>query len=235
MTPTSFRIVCPGCGRPLNVPAAAVGGAAHCPHCPAGFAIPDAGGGTPGNPVLKRSRGATVPRLIFGPALGLLLLGGTGLFVNGSLAVQFATVPGSELRYARTLARNVQAIEATNRPERTDDAWEHLPFAALTGTATALGSNDVLQGARADRVADAWRASIVPLNTVSLVLSVLTVLGAIAAFTGRGYWLALLGCVAAAVNVNHLCCIPGAFIGAWGILSLARDEGRAHFGIAPRR
>ena len=233
--PATFRIDCPGCARPLNFPADALDKPVHCPHCPADFTVPANADGSAGLPRLKPRRGATVPRIVFGPALGLLLLGGTGLFVNGYLAYQFATDPGSDLRYAKILTRNVQAIEATSRPERTDDAWHQLPFAALFGAATALGSNDVLEGAKADELAIAWRAGVVPVNTTSLILSLLTTAGAMCAFTGRGYWLAILGCLAAAVNVNHLCCIPGACLGAWGVLSLARDEGRAHFGIASRK
>jgi hypothetical protein len=45
----------------------------------------------------------------------------------------------------------------------------------------------------------------------------------------------MLGCFAAALNVNELgCCFPGALAGIWGILMLVRDEGRRYFRIAPR-
>jgi hypothetical protein len=60
-------------------------------------------------------------------------------------------------------------------------------------------------------------------------VSAVTFLGGVAILRGRGPWLAFLGCAAAVVNVNHLCCLPGAIAGVWGILALSRDDVRAHF------
>ena len=110
--------------------------------------------------VVRRRRG--VPRLLAGPAFGLILLGVAGTFVGAMLAVQFATVPGADRDYARTLLRQIRGIEAgsTAGPQPTGEEWEHLPFAAVAGPALTVGSNDVLEGVRDDAVADAWRPGV---------------------------------------------------------------------------
>jgi hypothetical protein len=51
----------------------------------------------------------------------------------------------------------------------------------------------------------------------------------VAMVLGRGYWLAMAGCVAAALCVNPCCCVPGFVAGLWGFLMLVRDEGQRYF------
>jgi len=41
--------------------------------------------------------------------------------------------------------------------------------------------------------------------------------------------LAQVACVLAALNFAHLCCVPGAVAGLWGLLMLGSEEGREHF------
>ena len=54
-------------------------------------------------------------------------------------------------------------------------------------------------------------------------------LGGLSIALGWNYRLAQVGCVAAALNFTHLCCVPGAIAGLWGMLMINSDEGRAHF------
>ncbi len=236
MSDVRHPITCPGCGRTLGVPPSAVGRPAHCPHCRATFDLPANPDGTPGAPVPRRARPKlNIPRPLFVPAVGLILLGVAGTFVGGTLAVRFATVAGADHDYARALVRQIRGIDAADRAGRPTDAeWPQLPHAAVLGAAMTAGANDVLERVKDDRLAAAWGPSVSSVNQVSLVLSVVTLAGGVALAAGRFYWLALVGCVAAAVNVNHLCCIPGAMLGGWGFLNLVRDEGRAYFGIRPR-
>lgn len=236
MSDPRFPITCPGCGRPLGVPPTAVGRPAHCPHCRAVFDLPANPDGTPGVPVPRRVRPKlNIPRLLFVPAVGLVVLGIAGTFVGGFLAVRFATVEGADRDYARGLVRQIRGIDAADRAGRpTDEGWPQLPHAAVLGAGLAAGSNDVLERVKDERLAAEWGPSVAPINRLSLLLSVATLAGGAALVGGRFYWLALAGCVAAAVNVNHLCCIPGAMLGGWGVLGLVRDEGRAYFGIRPR-
>jgi hypothetical protein len=70
---------------------------------------------------------------------------------------------------------------------------------------------------------------MVPLHWASTAVSALAFLGGVAILRGRWYPLAVAGCVAAILNVNHLCCLPGAVAGVWGLMALVRDDVRAHF------
>ena len=84
-------------------------------------------------------------------------------------------------------------------------------------------------------MARAWQPSVAPASHYSFAASTLVAVGGVCILRGRYYPVAILGCLAALVNVNHLCCLPGGVAGVWGLLSLVRDEGRAHFGIRPTR
>lgn len=234
---SSFRIVCPGCQVPLGVPPTAVGKPAHCPHCELAFFLPANADGTPGTPQLRKTPRVNIdiPRFLIVPACVLLMIGFAGTMVNGYLSGLFINVPGSDLEYARGRVREIrinQGIAALGKP--TDEDWEQAPHAAVIGSALAIGAADVLEEARNEQLAAAWQPAISPISHYSTVMSVITFIGGLCILRGRFYWLGVLGCVAAIVNVNHLCCVPGGIVGVWGILSLVRDEGRSHFGIGTK-
>ncbi|MBY0460296.1 MAG: hypothetical protein K2V38_23515, partial [Gemmataceae bacterium] len=63
----------------------------------------------------------------------------------------------------------------------------------------------------------------------ALAASVVVFLGGLSIALRRRYRLAQVGCVVAALNFPHLCCVPGALAGLWGLLMLNSDEGREHF------
>jgi hypothetical protein len=65
-------------------------------------------------------------------------------------------------------------------------------------------------------------------------LSLLTAAGAIAMLRRRGYWLAVVGCLAAFVNATPLVskllfCLPALPFAVWGLVALARPSVRAAF------
>lgn len=226
-------ITCPGCRRPLKLPAEAVGKPGHCPHCKAAFDIPANPDGTPGPVRLRR----TVPRILIYPAFVLLMLGLAGTLVNGYLSALFLVVPGSDLEFARGRVREVRSAEllAAAGPAASG-RWEHAPRAAAGGAAAAQATVEAAE-AEEDRrnevLAAEWAPGMKPIHSASTAISVLALLGGWAMLRGRWYPLAILGCVAAAVNVNHLCCVPGVFAGVWGLFALFRDDGRAYFRWEP--
>src|SRR5579885_3397650 len=219
---------CPGCGRPLHVPADAVGKPAHCPHCRAGFVIPAGPGGAPGEPRLTARRRPPLPRPLVVPAFGLLMLGLAGTLVNGYLSARFVLQPGFDRQYALTQVRQVRSIEALPGGRPADD-WPHAPRAAAGGAAAAVATIEAAEDLADEQLADVWTPSMKPVHFASTAISALAALGGLAILRGRFYPLAILGCAAAVVNVNHLCCLPGALLGVWGLLALARDDVRAHF------
>jgi hypothetical protein len=69
---------------------------------------------------------------------------------------------------------------------------------------------------------------------VALLLNVLMASGAVCLIRQRGYWLAVAGCVAAALNLTPLrwvlfACLPAFPFGVWGLVGLLRPAGRAAF------
>ncbi len=224
---SDFVIVCPGCRKPLRVPAATVGGPAHCPHCKTNFRLPANPDGSPGEPVRTRRPGYVIrlPGPLIFPAFALIVLGLLGTLVNLYMSVQFTFRPGSDLEYARLLVAEQRAQKALYAIGNRDDDWEPAPHAALAGPAATVAMDDVQD----ERLATTWAAGMIPLHTTSTVISALALLGGFAILRGRYYPLALVGCVAAIVNVNHFCCAPGVVAGVWGILALIRDDVKPHF------
>jgi hypothetical protein len=225
----NYRITCPGCGRPLHVPPEAVGRPAHCPHCRTAFHLPAGPGGAPGDPrPIRRPPG--LPRPLTVPALGLILLGFAGTLVNGYLSARFALEPGFDREYARGRVREVRAIRALPGGTRGTDEWPHAPRAAVSGAAAAAATVEAVEDLEEELLANAWSEGVLrPVHWYSTAVSLLAMLGGVAIVRGRWYPLAVAGCVAAIVNVNHLCCLPGAVAGVWGLAVLARDDVRAYF------
>ena len=217
-------IDCPGCRAQLHVPAAAAGKPAHCPHCRAAFHVP---ADPVAAPVPVRT-GLRLPRPLVGPAFGLLMLGLAGTLVNGYLFALFSLHPGADLEFARGRVREVrsaQILAAAGKPSQ----WEPMPHAAVAGVAAGSVGAEADAERHDEELAQSWAPAMRSLHLASAVVSGLVLLGGVATLSGRWYPLALLACVAAILNVNHLCCLPGAVAGVWGILALVRDEARAYF------
>jgi hypothetical protein len=213
MSDPADRVACPGCSRPLHVPPSALGQAVHCPHCKANFRVPGAGG--PPEPLAARPARFGVPKLLLGPGFALLMVGVTAATVNGVLLGRFLLRPGADLDHARW---QVQELRNQQLELLAKEAKKGEPPPAPPDTSAAD-----------EELARAWVQRLVPFHAGSLALGLLAAAGGVATLTGRLYPLALAGCVAAAVNVNYLCCVPGAAAGAWAGLMLVRDEGRRHF------
>jgi len=237
MTPNRTVLPCPGCQRPVGLPPEALGKPVNCPHCAATFHVPLGPDGTPGDVTLGAPQvAATVglPRGFVVPVLALLMLGFAGVVVDGYLSYRFATQPNAEYQYAYGRAIEARSILSSgDTSSMASDRWEHLAPASVAGCALTISAGEVLEDDANAKLAAAWQSSVAPASHYSVVASALAALGGVCILRGRYYWLAFAGCVAAIVNVNHLCCIPGGVAGVWGILSLVRDEGRAHFRILP--
>lgn len=225
--PAAFRIVCPGCAKPLHVPPDAVGKPANCPHCRAAFFLPANADGSPGTPEIGQrfARIGGVPRVLAGPGLALLVVSLAGVIVNGFLTLQFSARPGADLEFARNRVRELRssgdAEDLRKAAQKKKDAPPDDP--------AAKAAAERLEDAQDEALAAAWAPWMKPLHAVSLGISAVAAVGAFCVLRGRFYPLALLGCVAAAVNVNHLCCVPGTLAAAWTFLALIQDDARAHF------
>ena len=235
---TRTVLPCPACGRSLGFPAEAVGKPLNCPHCGAAFHIPLAHDGTPGalTPGTPPSRPAfDLPRGFIVPVFGLLMLGFAGMLVDGYLSYRFATVPDADYEYAYGRVIEARSIESMGDTKAAaSDEWEQIAPAAAAGCVMAIEATAVIEDAANVRLARAWQPAVAPASHYTIIASALAALGGMCILRGRCYWLAILGCVAAIANVNHLCCIPGGIAGLWGLLTLVRDEGRLHFGIVPK-
>lgn len=211
------RIECPGCRRPLNVPPSALGRAAHCPHCRVNFFLPANPDGSPSAPQLRER--FVVPRIISGPAFALLVISLVGVIVNGTLLALFVRKPEAALEYARGRVFELRALDAARGlRENPNQKPEDVP----EPTADDL--------ARDEAMAAALAPTMTPRHAIFLGVSLVAAAGAAAMLLGRWYPLALLGCFAAAVNLENFCCVPGGLAGLWAFLVLIRDEGRVHFG-----
>jgi hypothetical protein len=213
MPPETEVISCPACNHLLRVPLDWLGQAVHCPECRAMFQAP-----------VRTAHGLTKPELLerptappaaarkkldvllLLPAFGLLFCGVAGLIVNGMLTYRFLADPVGSKAYIRDQLAKLreQGLGADDPP----------------------ADRDKLDDERAGQTARAMRW-VLP---VFAGVSALAFLGGLSITLRWNHRLAQLGCVAAALNVPHFCCVPGAVAGLWGLLMLNSQEGRAHFG-----
>ncbi len=213
MTPETEVIACPACRHLVRVPLDWLGTQVQCPECKAMFRAPvrDAGGKLTEPELISRPvpATATAPRkpdlMLLLPAFGLLLCGIAGTLINGWLVSVFLTDPAGAKGWAR------------NQMPALRNAGFGKP-----GTPEEMAAEDERN---AEQVANVNRW-LVP---VSLVVSVAVFAGGFAIVRRRGYRFAKLACVLAALNFAHMCCLPGALFGLWGLLMLSSDEGREHF------
>jgi hypothetical protein len=228
---TEFVITCPNpaCGRPLRLPADVVGKPLACPHCRTAIAVTLAADGTPTATNVPTAR--RVPGLFLVPGFALFMLGVAGAFVNGYVALESANNSEKALEHGRRMVADLRSLEsltgASKESKGKGDVTPQEVFAAVAGQAARIAQQEQADEA----VAAAWAPRVPGFHALFLGISVLSALGGLAIITGRWYWLALLGCVAAAANLNAGCCVPGGIAGLWGFLMLVRDDGRKHFGL----
>jgi hypothetical protein len=225
---SSSVIVCPNpaCAKPLNLPAAVVGQPLACPHCGTGIRVTLGPDGRPTAPTAVAS--GRVPKLFLVPGFALLILGTAGLFANGYTAAA-ATFEGKGVPLARLMVDYLRDADAAGKPADANRGKEkddpRGAFAAVLGTAAGVAADEEVDRARAE-AAGPW---VGPVSWVFTGMSALMAVGGVSILLGRWYWLGVAGSVAAIFNLGLCCCVPGLVAGLWGILTLAKDEGRRHF------
>jgi hypothetical protein len=215
MPPETEVIACPACRHLVRVPADFLGQTVQCPECRATFRAPVRNGDCLTDPELLSRPDGPAPAarkpadvLLWLPAFGLMLVGFASLAVNGVKSVEYLARPDAA---REDVLRSTEAMrKAGLAQDGPADPEERRKF-------------------------DEQRAAeYVPTLRVLLLASGLVggvvFAGGLAIALRRYYRLAQVGCVLAALNVAHLCCVPGAIFGLWGLLMLASEEGREHFG-----
>jgi hypothetical protein len=208
-------ISCPACNHLLRVPLEWLGQSVQCPECEALFKAPVRDGNMLSKPELL-SRPVAAPAvakkkldaMLLLPAFGLMFCGVVGLIVNGWYTV----------RYLRDAAAAKQ------------DILQLIQESRKRGLFTQGPEQPNERAKFDDELAEQRSGTIRVLVPIFLVVSGLVFYGGVAMAIRRHYRMAQLGCVLAAFNVAHGCCIPGAVAGLWGFLMLNSEEGRAHFG-----
>lgn len=210
MTPETEVIACPACKHLVRVPLDWLGTEVQCPQCKAKFRAPTrVDGKLTEAELLSRPASATdapkrrprMDAMLLLPAFGLLLCGAVGMLVNGGLVYFLRSDPAGGKQWAGTQveAMRKMGLRAGEPPEK--DAEE---------------TDQLLRQFR-------W---ILP---VSLAVSAVVFLGGLSVVLRWNYRFAQVACVLAMLNVAHLCCVPGAIAGLWGLLMLGSAEGREHF------
>jgi len=86
----------------------------------------------------------------------------------------------------------------------------------------------------ADRVANELAPKFLWVWLIAANVGSVEVAAGVSMLLRKNYRLAQLGCALAGLNLPHLCCVPGAIFGLWGLLMLMSDEGRDHFAGSTR-
>jgi hypothetical protein len=146
----------------------------------------------------------------------LILLGFAGLFVNAYFGYLLKTDPNAAEQYSDHLLGQMQAVKMLDLKPKNPDAEPNEQDEERKRLARELAA------ARGD---DMFRMAVLFAAVSALVLA-----GGLSFAFKKPYWLAYVGCVAAAVNLNHGCCFPGAIAGIWGFFVLISEEGRRFFG-----
>ncbi len=214
MTPETEVIACPACKHLVRVPLDWLGTQVQCPECQAMFRAPQRVDGklTAAELLSRPATSADAPKarprmdpMLLFPAFGLLLCGVAGVLVNGGLLYFLWTDPAGGKQWAGTQVEAMRKMGGAEAgpPEQQAEAFDR-------------DTDQLLRQFR-------W---LLPL---SLVVSAVVFLGGLSIALRRNSRLAKVACVLAALNFAHLCCVPGAVAGLWGLLMLGSEEGRDHF------
>lgn len=197
-------ISCPACKHLLRVPADWLGTQVQCPECRAMFKAPVRDGDRLTEPELvSRPADATAPQR--GKIDAMLL------------------IPAFALMFLSVASLIVNAVTLYDIASDTA-AFEEGKRAQLEKLAPQLGQDPqaMAGGVKWEFFAGA--------SAWGLACAAVAFLGGLGMARRRWYWLARVGCVAAALNVPACCCVGGVPVGIWGFLMLMSSEGRAHFG-----
>jgi hypothetical protein len=206
-------IGCPACQHLVRVPGDWLGTEVQCPECKARFRAPVREPGGLTDAVLLE-RGTAAPdapakrpdALLLIPAFGLLLCGVAGGLVNAFiLFVLFG-----------------DAAQARD--------WAGKQVAALRQMGMGEGDTPEEQAAKDDERTTGILRQLKVVIPVAFVVSALVFWGGVSMVRRKHYRFAQVACVLACLNVAHLCCVPGAVAGIWGLLMLGSAEAREHFG-----
>jgi hypothetical protein len=210
--PETEVIACPACRHLVRVPLDWLGQQVQCPECKALFRAPVRAGGKLTEPELISRSGpppAAIPArpdaMLLLPAFGLLLCGVAGVVVNAALLYLFLSEPGGGKQWAKNQMPAMRKVGfGTPGPPETQEERDDQD---------------------AEKLARFYRWAV----PLSLATSAVVFAGGLSIARRRNYRLAQVACVLASLNVAHLCCVPGALFGLWGLLMLGSDEGREHF------
>ena len=139
------------------------------------------------------------------PAFGLMLVGFAAALANGALFLQFAKNPDGGKEWLKGQLPGIRQMGFAH-PQEAGDAEDQEEKAAAE---------------LAPKLFWVW--------PVATIAGGITFASGLSMLQRKRYRLAQLGCVLAAVNLPHLCCVPGAIFGLWGLLLLMSEEGREHF------
>ncbi len=212
MTPETEVIACPACKHLVRVPLDWLGTQVQCPECQAMFRAPvRVDGKLTEAELLSRPASADAPKprprmdiMLLLPAFGLLLCGVLGVVVNGWLLVLVSDADAGK-------------------------EWAGKQVEAMRKMGMGAGEPSEKQAEKDAQETDQLLRQFKWILPVSLVVSAVVFAGGLSITFRRNYRLAQVACVLAALNFAHLCCIPGAVAGLWGLLMLGSAEGREHF------
>ena len=207
--PATEVIACPACRHTVRVPLDWLGQTVQCPECKATFTAPVRVDGKLTEPTLieapARARGPSPKRnrltLTFAGA-GLVLVGIVSFVANGMTFTKFLGPDGGK-DWVKDSIGSMRQLG--------------LAPPAADGDGGGEDENDRAAAELAPKLKWVWPGA--------MALAALSTAGGVCLVLRRNYRLAQLGCVAAALNVPHLCCVPGAVCGFWGVIALLADDG----------
>ncbi len=205
MTPETEVIACPACKHLVRVPLDWLGTQVQCPECKAMFRAPvRVDGKLTDAELLSRPASADTPKPQPRADI-MLLLPAFGLLLCGAIGVivngWFLTVVFDANAGKEWAGKQVEALRKMG-----------------------VGADEP-----PEKQVDQLLRQFQWVLPVSLVVSVVVFAGGLSITFRRNYRLAQVACVLASLNFAHLCCVPGAIAGLWGLLMLGSAEGREHF------
>lgn len=211
MTPETEVIACPACKHLVRVPLDWLGTQVQCPECKAMFRAPRRENGQLTEAELLSRPASAVPKrrkldvMLLIPAFGLLLCGIVGTLVNGLLMYRLYSAADGGKEWARPQVETLHklGIGKADTPEAQAQKDEE----------------DVENLIRMQK----W------LLPIGFAVSVVVFAGGLSIVFRWSHRLSQVACVLASLNFPHLCCVPGAVAGLWGLLMLYSDEAREHF------